>query len=116
MAVISFDAEAERIWNGAGWAFRQILRDLSSYAQGDIEFQGALERAGHLGSFIVELLDPRLKDRVTLAVMTMCTEIRNGTRPSSIAQHHSDRETQDLYWQELERLGSAAKSFIDSKG
>jgi ribosome biogenesis protein Nip4 len=108
MAVISFGREAEAIWNGAGWAFRQILRDLSPYAQGDAEFERAMKDAEDLGSFIVNYRDATLKGRITRATVRMCDDVLNGMRTSSIMQHHSDPETQELYWKELAVLRFAA--------
>lgn len=110
MAVISFERDAKGTWNGAGWAFRQVLRDLAPYAHDDSEFQRAMNEAANLGSFIVYLRDITLKDRITLAILRMCNEILKGATPSSIAQHHSDQETQELYRKELELLLLAAQN------
>lgn len=110
MAVISFGDKTERVWAGAGWAFRQVLRDLSAYAQGDSEFQVVLEQAGHTGSLVVDILNPDLHDRINGAILRMCNEVIDGTRPSTVYQFHTDRETQDLYRQELELIRSAAKA------
>jgi hypothetical protein len=110
MAVISFDNKAECVWGGAGWAFRQTLRDLSAYAQGDAEFEAALERAGHLGSLLVDNLDADLKARITRAIESMCRGVLDGTQPSSIKEFHPDRGTQELYRRELKVLLSAVNA------
>lgn len=109
MAVISFDDKAEAIWGGTGWAFRQIVRDLSPYAEGDSDFVQTLERAGHLGSLIVENLDPSLQRRITRAIVAMTNDIVSGERSSSIPQFHTDQETQELYWKYIEMLRSIAE-------
>lgn len=110
MAIISFGDKAESVWGGAGWAFRQILRDLSPYAQGNPEFQAALEQAGHIGSLVVDIVDKDLAGRITFAMASMCSEIIEGRRQSSIDNFHSDRETRDLYRKELELLRSAVSA------
>ena len=104
MAVFSFGRDAEKIWTGAGWAFRQMLRDLSTYAANDPEMIQTLQQAEHLGSLVVDVLEPELQRRIREAVVRMCDELLNGRRESTIAAFHGDLATQRLYRQELEML------------
>jgi hypothetical protein len=108
MAIISFDNEKQRIWVAAGWAFRQVLRDLAPYAEGDSELQAALQEAEHTGSLVVDILDEGLRRRVTRAVSNMCEDILSGRRHSNIEAYHQDSDTRNLYRLELEQLRSAA--------
>ena len=109
MAVISFGEEANQIWGGAGWAFRQALKDLGPYAQGDDEFVAALEQAEHIGYLGVEGLDPTLRARVITAIKEMCDGIISGARPPTFNEALSgDRVAQDRYHAAIHDLLSMA--------
>jgi hypothetical protein len=61
MAIISFGTTSDAVWGGAGWAFRQILRDLSAVTDTDSEVVATLREAEPLGSLVVDLLDQDLQ-------------------------------------------------------
>lgn len=111
MAVVSFGENANQIWGGAGWAFRQALKDLRPYARGDEVFLAALEQAEHIGYFGVDGLDPALRASVINAMKEMCVGIISGDRPSTIDQSlPGDRLAQDRYREAIKDLFSMAKA------
>ena len=110
MAVISFGTTPDKIWGGAGWAFRQVLRDLSNVNQLDLELVDTLRQSEHVGSLVVDILDSDLQRRLTDAVIMMCDEILGGRRPTTIDAFHRDAQTQELYRQGLEQLRAAAQA------
>jgi hypothetical protein len=110
MAIISFGNSEDSVWGGAGWAFRQVLRDLSAVTETDSEVVATLQRAEPVGSLVVDILDNDLQHRIADAVIAMCNAVLSGERQSTISEFHRDSETQDLYRQELQELRIAAEA------
>ena len=109
MAVISFGEEANQIWGGAGWAFRQALRDLRPYVQSNQALVAALEQAEHMGYLGVEGLDPALRASLIAAIKEMCIGIISGACPSTVNESlPGDRVAQDRYHEAIKDLLSMA--------
>jgi hypothetical protein len=105
MPVISFGEQPNQIWGGAGWAFRQAVKDLSRYARGNKPFLAALEEAEHIGHLGVEGLEPALRDSVITAIKEMCIGIISGAHPSTINESFpGDRTAQDGYHEAIKGL------------
>ncbi len=116
MPVISFGNTRNEVWGGAGWAFRQALKDLTPYAEGNEAFLQALEEAGHIGYLGVDDLEPHLRRTVIAALKDMCNGILDRSGPSSIDRSlPGDHVAQDRYVvavRELLAMANAALSDV----
>ena len=111
MPVISFGEESQQIWGGAGWAFRQALKDLTPYARGTGEFLAAIEQAEQIGYLGIEHLAPSLRGIVVAAIQAMCTGIISGSRPSTISQSlPGDRQAHARYHEAIKTLLAMANA------
>jgi hypothetical protein len=111
MPVISFGENRDQIWGGAGWAFRQALKDLGPYAQDNDAFLAALEEARHIGYLGVETFDSALRRAVVAAIEKMCLGIISGIRPSSIGELlPGDRVAQARYHEAIKTLLTMARA------
>jgi hypothetical protein len=105
VAVISFGESREQIWGGAGWAFRQALKDLHPYVQDDAAVLAVLEEAGHIGYLGVESLELPMRRKVVAAIQEMCEGIVGGEHPSTISETlPDDRQAQDRYGEAIKHL------------
>jgi hypothetical protein len=111
MAVISFENTTDATWKGNGWTYRQVIRDLAPYAQGDNEFLDVIKHADPLASLIVDSLEPPLRQRVVSAILSMTQTVVSDRDKSSVARFHPDKESQDLYLETLKELGAVARRY-----
>jgi len=105
MSVISFSENGEHIWHAAGWAFRQVLDDVSRQYAADHEIVEKCERAKMYSGLIVYLFDPALAARIKAAIKNVATGIREGTISSGITQQpYGDAVTIEQYLNSLGEL------------
>ena len=103
--VVSFSNSREDIWYVAGWAFRQLLMDVSRQYADDAEIVEELESAELHNGLILELLDPPIADRITNAISKVIDGILNHTIRSGIEeQPYGDRVTVEQYFGALKEL------------
>jgi len=114
MAVISFGEGANQVWNGSGWAVRQVLKDLKPYAAGNSAFLSTLARVEVTEYFPVCQLGSPLRESVLAAIQQMCADIIAGTRPSTIEQTlPGDTVAHVVYHKLIRDLLSLAKAAAD---
>ncbi len=105
MGVISFSDRAEHIWYVAGWAFRQILDDVSRHYTDDLEIVEKCEQAKWYSGLILYLLEASLAARLKAAINEVATGIRAGTISSGITeQPYGDEVTVEQYFGSLGEL------------
>src|SRR6185369_174564 len=103
--VISFSDSAEHTWLVAGWAFRQILADLSRQHQDDKELIEELEIAEIHCGLMLERLEPSVALRIEEAIRNVVNGILSGTVPSGITeQPYGDQSTVQEYLGSLKDL------------
>ena len=84
MANISFSDKPEETWVVAGWAFRQVLNDVTSQYPGDSEMVNVLADSRECKYLFVDSLDPALATRITRAITEVVKGILSGTIRSCI--------------------------------
>lgn len=105
MAVISFSDKPEEIWCVAGWAFRQVLDDVTTHYADDSEMRNEFEHAKLISGLTVELLEPSLAGRVKNAIRLVANGILGGTLQSGITgQSYGDAATVEQYRESLKGL------------
>ncbi len=105
MGVISFSDSAEHTWHVAGWAFRQVLDDVSRHYADDREIVEKCEQAKMYSGLIVYSLEPSLAARLKEAISEVATGIRAGTISSGITeQPYGDAVTVEQYLRSLDEL------------
>ena len=107
MGVISFSDNngGKDTWHVAGWAFRQVLDDVSRQYADDLEIVEKLEQAKSFSGLILYLLEPSLAARLKGAINHVASGIRAGTISSSITeQPYGDAVTVEQYLGSLDEL------------
>jgi len=105
MGVISFSKQPERYWQAAGWAFRQILDDVSRFYPDDTSLQQEFEQAKCYDSLSVYALTQVMADRVVGGIRQVAEGILAGTIESGIcSQPYGDLDTQNQYKTGLREL------------
>ena len=103
--VISFSDSAENTWLVAGWAFRQVLADVSRQYGNDNELVEKLELAELHGGLMLQRLEPSLAARIEAGITNVVTGILGGVIPSGITeQPYGDQRTVQQYMESLEDL------------
>ena len=106
MGVISFsDSGGKDTWHVAGWAFRQVLDDVSRQYAHDFEIVEKLEQAKLHSGLILYSLEPSFAARLKAAINDVASGIRAGTIPSGITeQPYGDAVTVEQYLGSLDEL------------
>jgi hypothetical protein len=106
MGVISFlDSGGRDTWHVAGWAFRQVLDDVSRQYADDLDIVEELEQAKLHSGLILYSLEPSLAARIKAAINDVATGIRAGTISSGITeQPYGDAMTVEQYLRSLNEL------------
>ena len=106
MGVISFsDDGGKDTWKVAGWAFRQVLDDVSRQYADDLEIVEKLEQAKLHSGLILYSLEPSLAERLKGAINDVAGGIRAGTISSGITeQPYGDAVTVEQYLESLDEL------------
>jgi hypothetical protein len=103
--VISFSNSAEQTWLVAGWAFRQILDDVSRHHANDQELVEAFEIAELHSALMLDRLEPSLAGRIEAAINDVVSGILAGIIPSGITeQPYGDQTTVLQYLESLDEL------------
>jgi hypothetical protein len=103
--VIAFSSEPQDIWLKAGWAFRQVLDDVSTQHPDDSEMAEEFESAKALSGLHIDMLDPDLATRVTKAIRSVVEGILSGTIRSGIHDKiYGDARTIAQYKEALREL------------
>lgn len=111
MAVISFSDRPEEIWCVAGWAFRQILDDITTQYSNDGEMTNEFEGAKRISGLAVELLEPSLAGRIKNAIRVVANSILAGSLGSGITrQPYGDAATVEQYRESLKELLGALEA------
>ena len=89
----------------AGWAFRQLLDDVSKHYPNDTEIVDQLERAELYQGLILESLDASIAERLTHAISEVTDGILNHTMQSGIEKRpYGDSATVEQYFKALKEL------------
>lgn len=98
MGVIGVSSTHRRVWQAAGWAFRQILDDVSSYFPEDIELASEFELAKLYDSLSVSDLPSPLSERATSMIRLVATMILAGELKSGLLEKpYGDAKTEADY-------------------
>jgi hypothetical protein len=111
MAGISFSKEARGIWIVAGWAFREVLRDVLNNCPEDSEMAAKFDEAEARGFLHVEYLDSYLAARVAKCIREVATGVLGGTVRSGIVERFPDKDTIQEYRKGLQMLLEATQAF-----
>jgi hypothetical protein len=105
MAVIGFSDNPDEIWHIAGWAFRQVLDDVTSQYPEDSEMADAFDLAKIYKALNIDLMEPEFAARITNAIWQVATGILSGTLRSGIhEQPYGDETTVEQYRKGLRQL------------
>lgn len=105
MGVVCISDSREGTWHVAGWAFDQILDDVSQYWRDDPEIVETLERAKLHSGLILYTLEPSLADRISRAIAEVITGILDNTIRSGLEdQPYGDTVTIEQYRGALKEL------------
>jgi hypothetical protein len=106
MGVISFsDNGGKDTWHVAGWAFRQVLDDVSRHYSDDLDIVEKLEEAKLHSGLILYSLEPSFAARLKAAINDVARGIRAGTMSSGITeQPYSTAVTVEQYLRSLDEL------------
>jgi hypothetical protein len=106
MGVICFsDSGGKDTWHVAGWAFRQVLDDVSRQYAHDLEIVEKLEQSKLHSGLILDLLEPSLQRDLRDAINDVASGIRAGTIASGITdQPYGDAVTVEQYLGSLDEL------------
>lgn len=107
MAGISFGNHNESVWIVAGWAFRQVLKDLNSFCPLDATIAGALADAEHLGFLDVDALNEPCRSQIPLLLEQMCRAILAGRFVSGVKYSPPDAKAESAYIEGIEMLLAA---------
>jgi hypothetical protein len=110
MAGISFGNHNESVWIVAGWAFRQVLKDLSNFCPLDATISSALVDAEHLGFLDVDALDEPFRSQITLQLEQVCLAILAGRFVSGVKYSPPDAKAESAYIEGIEMLLAAIES------
>lgn len=114
--VVSLSKNPEDIWYVAGWAFRQLLEDVSGQYADDAQILEELEKAELHDGLLIHSLDAPIADRITEAISNVIDGIRNRTIRSGIEdQSHGDSETVEQYFGALNELSLMIRK-VKNKG
>ena len=103
--VVSLAKNPEYIWYVAGWAFRQLLEDVSRQYAYDTQIVKELEKAELHYGLILHSLDAPIADRITQAISNVIDGILNHTIRSGIEeQPYGNRVTVEQYFEALNEL------------
>ncbi len=103
--VVSLSKSPEDIWLVAGWAFRQLLEDVSKQYAHDTEVVEELESAELHDGLLLHSLELSLAERITEAVSNVVDGILNHTIRSGIVdQPYGDEVTVKQYCEALREL------------
>jgi hypothetical protein len=102
---IGFSERPEQIWLKAGWAFRQILEDVSAQYPGDTQMRETFDQAEWNSGLAVNQLSKELAERVVIALKEATTGILAGTIESGIiSKPYGDAQCQAQYKEALREL------------
>lgn len=106
MGVISFsDSGGKDTWHVAGWAFHQVLDDVSRQYADDLEIVEKLEQAKLHSGLTLYSLEPSFAARLKAAINDVASGIRAGTISSGITeQPYGDAVTVEQYLGSLDEL------------
>lgn len=105
MGVIGFSDSRGGTWSVAGWAFRQLLDDVSQQYANDTELIEKFEQSKLHSGLILYLLDPSFADRIKNAISDVANGILTGTIQSGIeGQPYGDEMTAAQYLESLKEL------------
>ena len=114
--VVSFSERPEDIWYVAGWAFRQLIEDVSRQYANDPEIVDQLEKAEIHHGLMIDDLDPLIADRITDAVSKAIDGILNHTIRSGIEeQPYGDTVTVEQYFGALKELSSMIRKWENNE-
>ena len=103
--VVSFSRSSEDTWYAAGWAFRQLLEDVSRQYANDSKIVEELDSAELHAGLMIDLLDPSIATRITDAISKVIDGILNHTIRSGIEEKpYGDRMTVEQYLEALNEL------------
>lgn len=103
--VISFSNTAGHTWLVAGWAFRQVLDDVSRQHAHDKQLVEQFRLAELHSGLMLDLLEPSLAARIEAAISGVVNGILAGTIPSGITeQSYGDQRTVQEYMESLDDL------------
>lgn len=105
MGVISLSSKNDDIWGVAGWAFRQILDDISGHYSGDTEMIREFETAKTLSGLHLDLISPDLAGRTRNAIKAITKGILSGQIRSGIHDKgYADTQIIEEYHESLRDL------------
>ncbi len=105
MGVISFSDSQEGTWHVAGWAFDQLLDDVSRYWHDNTEIIETLERGKLHSGLILYTLDRSFADRISRAMGEVIVRILNNSIRSGLEdQPYGDAVTVEQYRGALREL------------
>lgn len=105
MGIIGFSPLPEDMWYVAGWAFRQVLDDVSRQHWNDKELVEEFELAELHGALMLDRLEPSLAGRIEAAISNVVNGILAGDIPSGITeQPYGDEHTVQQYFESLRDL------------
>lgn len=88
-----------------GWAFRQVLDDVMSQHTEDQEMAGKFVKAEEEGYLAIDMLDPELADRITVAIRQVVTGILAGTiRSGLLDKAYGTSQATEQYLKALRKL------------
>lgn len=86
MGIISFSSDGSKNWTCAGWAFRQVLRDVASALPGNRDIQQVLLEAEHIDALMIEYLPKEIASQIIAALREVTTRTLNGETRSGITE------------------------------
>ena len=105
MGVISISNSPEKVWQVAGWAFRQVLDDVLLCYPEDVELAKEFDMAKVYDSLSIYDLPPQLSARATEGLRLVAQRILAGQVRSGIeSQPYGDSRTQADYKTALKAL------------
>lgn len=115
--VVSVSKSPEDTWLVAGWAFRQLLEDVTKNYAHDPEVVEGLEKAELHYGLILDSLERSLADRITEAVSNVVDGILNNTIQSGIEDRpYGDEVTLKQYFEALRELSQIIKRTSTKQG
>ena len=115
--VVSLSKNPEDIWYVAGWAFRQLLEDVSGQYADDAQILAELEKAELHAGLILHSLDAPIADCITQAISKVIDGILNRSIRSGIEDKpYGDSETVEQYFGALNELSRMILKGNKNKG
>lgn len=117
MGAIAFSEQPEHIWVVAGWAFRQLLDDVSAKYPNDSEMRNAFDEAKAIGGLIVYRLQPDVAVRITEGIRAVASAILADTAQSGlINQTYGNKQAIEQYQIGLRQLLDATQVSAEEHG